>query len=136
MHHQAYLGRENPLDAWNAVVLAGALEEPVPEWAMDYLVTCASGFQDMECVSSQDGEKPSHKDIAKILGMGSTKIFADSSIWDWVTQAIEVRDYIACGDQETYAIQHVAEIEQVSKSTIRRAWKKLQKEHPKLAGKK
>ena len=61
---------------------------------------------------------------------GRGTVFTEMSNYKWIFLGDRVESYMRQGDQETYAIDDVAKRFGVSKSTVRRAWKRYQQERP------
>ena len=78
-HERAFEKEGNPLDAWDAVLLARALGEAPPQWAMDYLATCAAGFYDLR--AGQVDFLPHTVNQTIQTGWG---IFSEGQGTDWV----------------------------------------------------
>ncbi len=129
-HGRAFRGQENPLDAWDAILLARALGEAPPTWAMDYLATCAAGIYDLRADSiAEKSIKPAM--IGRALGMvsrGAGTAFPGADGWDWLAVAGQIRDAIKAGNKETFAIEYVAQANDIGKSKARDAWKRFQTE--------
>lgn len=129
MHRDLYGASENPLDVWQGILYAQALNEPLPDWILEYLASSAANIFDLMHHSMQ-GKRPTPAHIANALNMvrqGSGTIFPNESEWDWTARGGQVAAMIEAGHQETYAIDAVAETEGVSSSTVRRDWKRFQK---------
>ena len=133
-HGRAFKKSANPLDCWDAILLARALGETPPHWAMDYLATCAAGIYDLRAESFA-GKAVTPARIGRALDMvtkGPGTAFPGAVAFDWLAIAGQVRDAIEAGDQETYAIEAVAKMNSIGKSNARKAWKRLQAECPEL----
>ncbi len=118
----------NPLDAWDAILLARARGDTLPQWVMDYLATCAAGIHDLR-VESRAGKATKPAMIARALGMvsrGPGTVFPDAHEWDWLAIGLQIYDAIEAGDKETFAIEYVAQANGIGKSKARDAWKRFQ----------
>lgn len=133
-HGRAFRGQGNPLDAWDAILLARALGEAPPAWAMDYLATCADGFHELRAKSIA-GKSINPAKIARALGMvklGAGTAFPGVNAWKWLAIAVQIREAIKAGDKEYIAIENVAKDNDISQSKARDAWKRFQEECPEL----
>ncbi len=99
VHGQTYAADGNPREAWNALLLAYALGEPTPAWAMEYFAVCATGLHEMAHAASR-GEKFEPKDSAHAVGMvskGRGTVFPGEDEFDWLALAWAVRERIKRG---------------------------------------
>ncbi len=127
-HGGAFRRDGNPLDAWDAILLARALGEALPQWAMDYLATCAAGIHDLR-VESRAGKSIKPAMIARALGMvsrGRGTVFPGAHESDWLDIGLQIHTAIEAGDKETFAIEYVAQANDIGKSKARDAWKRFQ----------
>lgn len=127
-HGRAFRGQGNPLDAWDALLLAHALDETPPQWAMDYLATCATRIYGLRAESFA-GKSIKPAMIGQALGMvskGRGTAFPGVDAFDWIAIAVQVRDVIKAGDKEYFAIEAVAKNNEISKSKAREDWKRFQ----------
>ncbi len=118
----------NPLDAWDAILLARAHGEALPQWVMDYLATCAAGIHDLR-VESRAGKSIKPAMIARALGMvsrGRGTVFPGADESDWLAIGLQIHTAIEAGNKETYAIEYVAQANDIGKSKARDAWKRFQ----------
>ena len=137
LHRQLYEGGGNPLQAWSALLYARALGEQPPAWVMEYLAGCAAAFHNLQHASSE-GKKIKPNDIAHAVGMvskGAGTVFPNQDDFDGIMMAVQVQDCIDNGLQQAYTIANVAEDWGITKSTVRRAWKRTQARYPELFGK-
>ena len=124
----------NPLYAWVAYLGARENGNPVPAWVLEYLDEAAEEI----CVLADSGglmhRKITHTDIAKAIklaGMqGKGNPFSSYENDRWMAISETVGSNMAQGDKEIYAIEAAAKRWRVSKSTVRRAWKRYQAENP------
>ena len=133
-HGRAFRKDGNPLDAWDAILVARALDEAPPQWAMDYLATCAAGIYGLRAESFA-GKSVKPAMIGRALGMvsrGAGTAFPGTEAFEWLAIGTQIRDAIKVGDKEYLAIKAVAEIEDISQSKARDAWKRFQAECPDL----
>ena len=125
-----YEKNRNPLYAWTAYRAARENGYPVPDWALEYLEEAAEEI----CILRHRRGGVSHTDIAKAVKLAGTpgKKNAFSSYRNeiWRLHAKTVSSNMVEGDKETYAIEGAAKQLGVSKSTVRRAWKRYQAENP------
>ena len=134
-HGRHFEAEGNPLDAWDALLLARALGEAPPQWALDYLAISAAGIFALRADSMMKGKKVKPAMIGRALGMvsrGAGKAFPGQNHFEWVAIAVQIREAIKAGRQETYAIGGVAEDNGISESTARAAWKRFQASCPDL----
>ena len=118
----------NPLDAWDAILLARAHGEALPQWVMDYLATCAAGIHDLR-VESRAGKSIKPAMIARALGMvsrGRGTVFPGADESDWFDIGLQIHTEIEAGNKETFAIEYVAQANDIGKSKARDAWKRFQ----------
>ncbi len=118
----------SPLDAWDAILLARAHGEALPQWVMDYLATCAAGIHDLR-VESRAGKSIKPAMIARALGMvsrGRGTVFPGAHESDWFLIGLDIQIAIEAGNKETFAIEYVAQANGIGKSKARNAWKRLQ----------
>ena len=125
-----YEKNRNPLYAWTAYRGAREIGCPVPDWALECLEEAAEEI----CILAHRRGRISHTDIAKAVKLAGTRgkgnAFSSYRNTMWRQYAKTVESNMAQGDKETYAIEGAAKQWGVSKSTIRRDWKRYQSENP------
>ena len=133
-HGRAFRKDGTALDAWDAILLARALDETPPPWAMGYLAACAAGIYDLRAESFA-GKSIKPAMIGRALGMvthGAGTAFPRADAWDWLAIAVQIGDAIEAGVKEDFATEYVAKDNGIGKSKARDAWKRLQTECPEL----
>ena len=134
MHGRAFKAKGNPLDAWDAVLLARTLGEAPPQWALDYLATAAAGIYDLRAESFA-GKVVTPGEIGRALGMvsgGAGTAFPGVDAWGWLALGMQVRDALKAGGGPDFVWENVAEANGISKSKVRDAWKRFETECPEL----
>ena len=137
-HGRAFGKESNPLDAWDALLLARALGEAPPQWTMDYLARCAAGIYDLRAESFA-GKVVKPAEIGRALDMVSTGAgtkFPGSNEFDWIAIAMQVRAARKAGHKKNSAWERVATANHISKSKVREAWLRLEAECPEISLKK
>ncbi len=133
-HGRAFGKEGNPLDAWDVTLLSRALGEAPPQWAMDYLATCAAGIYDLRAESFA-GRSIKPAMIGRALGMvsgGAGTAFPGIDAWGWLALGMQVRDALKAGGGRDFVWENVAEANGISKSKVRDAWKRFEAECPEL----
>ncbi len=125
-----YEKNRNPLYAWSAYRSARENGCPVPDWALECLDEAA---EEIYILTYRRG-RVSNTDIAKAVKLAGTpggkNAFSSYRNEIWKLLAKTVSSNMVEGDKETYAIEGAAKQLGVSKSTVRRAWKRYQAENP------
>lgn len=133
-HGRAFKAKGSPLDAWDVILLARALGEAPPQWAMNYLATCAAGIYDLRAESFA-GKSIKPAEIGRALGMvsgGAGTVFPGIDAWGWLALGTQVRDALKAGGGLDFVWENVAEANGISKSKVRDAWKRFEAECPEL----
>ncbi len=134
VHGRHFEAEGDPLDAWDALLLARALDEPPPQWALDYFARSAARILDLRAESMQ-GKTVKPAMIGRALGMvsdGARTAFPVPGAFDWLAVAVQIRDAIGVGTKEYLAIENAAKDNDISKSKARNAWKCFQATCPEL----
>ena len=95
---------------------------------MEYLVGGALSLHDLAIESAEGHHTIKPAEAAAALGFvtpGAGTVFPKQDDWRWLRWAMDVQEAIAAGDKEYIAIENAAEEYSVSKSNVRRAWKRL-----------
>ncbi len=129
-----YESSGNPICAWFAYHAARESGRSPPAWTLEYLDEVAKGIWELWQNSGSD-HKISPSDILKAVKLAGirgkeTAFSSYKYIGHWSGIAEQVGSKISQGDKETYAIEGAAKQWGVSKSTIRRDWKRYQSENP------
>ena len=134
MHGRFFKAKGDPLDAWDAILWARALGEAPPQWALDYLATCAAGIYNLRAESFA-GKIIKPAMISRALGMvsrGAGTAFPGTKSFEWLAIGMQVSNAKKGGNKESLAIRRVAEINGISESKARVAWKRFEAECPEL----
>lgn len=120
----------NPIHAWVAI---GHLrpEDRFPDWILEYLERCAESVEELLWRTYQ-GEKVSDRKIVDALGLKGRQLSKFLPTAGDIYGTV-VEKNMRHGDQETYAIENVAEEYGVSTATIQRAFKRYLAENPVVA---
>jgi hypothetical protein len=120
----------NPVVMWEAVAIATAFELPFPKWILEYLLRSARNLAEISntAASGQPIGKESDR-VGKAMGFGDTgrgygSYFKSRSNAHTRRQYyIAVRDRIASGTKPYLACDEIAATNNVSPSTIARAYR-------------
>ncbi len=130
---ERYEHEGNIFSAWYAYLVARQTGTAIPDWILKALDDVSTGLFGLY-LNSTHGRKVSNADIAKAAKLSSKRgkgnLFTKFGNPDWWLMAEVVGLYMGQGAYETYAIDAVAEEYRVSKSTVRRAWKRYEKVRP------
>ena len=131
-NREQYERDHNPLCAWFAYLAARESGITPPAWTLRCLDEAARGIWEL-WQHAESGRKIGPTDIAKAVKLGGSRgkgnAFSNYGS-GWMLFAETVAFYMRQGDQETYAIESVANDFLVSVSTVRREWKRFQAEYP------
>jgi hypothetical protein len=127
----------NPIHAWNAYRRCRQKGIGIPEWVFACFDRSAANIMHLQSAEGA-GEKVGSSDIAVALEMkkagrsGRGTVFSKARSIKWVELALAVIDRLADGDQEYWAIDHVARAKNLSYASVNRAWKRAVKLYPAL----
>ncbi len=130
---ERYEHEGNIFSAWYAYLVARQTGTAIPDWILKALDDVSTGLFGLY-LNSTHGRKVSKADIAKAAKLsgkrGKGNLFTKYGNPDWWLLAEVVGLHMGLGDNETFAIEAVAEEYRVSKSIVRRAWKRYEKVRP------
>ena len=128
----------NIYSAWYAYLIARQTGAAIPDWILEAFDDVSTRLFGLYLNSTHD-IKITNADIAKAVKLsgkrGEGNAFTKYGSPDWWLMADVVGLYMGQGDGETHAIEAVAEEYRVSKSTVRRAWKRYKTARPERVAK-
>jgi hypothetical protein len=131
VERRCYLESGNAMHVWAAYAFARAVDAPLPDWVMSYLDRCGRNLMALSSEVRSTSGKDLGPRIAKAFGLASPGSGSPLTTYhhDWMSLGMSVRDRITRrddrgrADQETYAIEQVADEAGLAPSTVRRAYK-------------
>jgi hypothetical protein len=125
----------DPISPWFAFATCKAAGIPIPQWVLDHLAEVASRVMRFVQNPSETDLKNLDSTITEIFGFktpgktGRGNVVSRYRDNTDLMLAIKVKWKIESGSQQKYAIEDVANEHKKSEPTVRRAWKKYQRQY-------
>jgi hypothetical protein len=125
----------DPISPWFAFAECKAAGIPIPQWVLDHLAEVASAVIRFVQHPSETDLKNFESSITEIFGFKTSgKTGRGNVVSRYMDNtdlmlAIKVKWKIESGSQQKYAIEDVANEHKKSESTVRRAWKKYERQY-------